>query len=113
MVKPSKQSFLPLLILVVAISVILGAAFLTRSNDNPAPASASTDDWPTYMFDGARSGFNKNEVHLSPDNASNLKLLWKQHLGNILAAQPIVKGDIVYEGSWDGLLYALNTQTGA
>src|SRR5437868_1118414 len=86
------------------LAVILFWTFVFPPGDPnpPTPASASTDDWPTYMFDGARSGFNKNEVRLSPDNAANLKLLWKQHLGNVLAAQPIVKGDTVYEGSWDG-----------
>jgi outer membrane protein assembly factor BamB len=67
------------------------------------------------MYDGARSGFNPGETRLSPDNAKDLKLLWKQKLGegDGLAAQPIVYSNTLYIGSWDGFLYALNTADGS
>jgi polyvinyl alcohol dehydrogenase (cytochrome) len=86
-----------------------------QTQGQPRQQSALSDDWPAYMYDGARSGFNAGEVRLSPENAANLKLLWKQKLGegNVLAAQPIVKGDTVYVGSWDGFLYALSTADGS
>ena len=86
------------------------------ATQTPGQSSAvRTDDWPMYMHDGARSGFNPGEIRLSPDNAASLKLVWKHRLGegNVLAAQPIVNGDTLYVGSWDGYLYALSTADGS
>ncbi|MFL5733675.1 MAG: PQQ-binding-like beta-propeller repeat protein, partial [Chloroflexia bacterium] len=98
---------------VVAL-VAVGFILLGRAGGIPGSVEAEgSGDWPTYMYDGARSGFNGNETRLSPDNAPGLKLLWKQKLGNVLAAQPVIKGDTLYEGSWDGFLYALDTKDGA
>jgi polyvinyl alcohol dehydrogenase (cytochrome) len=87
-----------------------GAGFLSATSTPQAPAA---DEWPAYMNNGARSGFNAGEKRLSPNNASKLKLLWKAQLGNVLAAQPIVKGEVVYAGSWNGFLYAFNTKDGS
>ncbi|MDQ3929190.1 MAG: PQQ-binding-like beta-propeller repeat protein, partial [Chloroflexota bacterium] len=93
--------------------IVLGAAIVVRGGLYAVAQPASNGDWSTYMHDPARSGFNPGEVRLSPDNAADLKLLWKQKLGSVLAAQPIVVGDTVYEGSWDGSFYALSAQDGA
>ena len=85
-------------------------SFTGATNVAQAP---TTDDWPAYMYDGGRSGFNAGETRLSPENAANLKLLWKARLGNVLAAQPIVVSDTVYVGSWSGVLHALSTEDGS
>jgi outer membrane protein assembly factor BamB len=131
-----------ILIVAVVAAIVLGGVYLAGRADesttpaagrntttnpqpdtpNPQPATSTPKsktqnpksvDWPAYMYDGARSGFNAGETRLSPENAANLKPVWKQRLGNILAAQPIVKGDTAYLGSWDGFLYALNTADGS
>jgi polyvinyl alcohol dehydrogenase (cytochrome) len=105
-----------LLILLIVAALVVGVAYVARNGGPFAIQSQSSptgDNWPTYMHDGARSGFNPAEVRLSPDNAAKLKLIWKQKLGNVLAAQPIVKGDTLYEGSWDGYLYALSINDGS
>lgn len=113
---------LPRLLALVALIIVAAGAvglyyIVTRPGgvtaSNTTQAAPPGDDWPTYMRDLARSGFNSGETKLSPDNAANLKLLWMRKLGNVLAAQPIVKGDTVYAGSWNGFLYALNTKDGA
>ena len=67
------------------------------------------------MYDGGRSGFNSAETRLSPGNAANLKLIWKQKLGSgsTLAAQPIIYSGTLYVGSWDGFLYAMNAADGS
>src|SRR3712207_3922370 len=96
----------PLLIL-LAIILLAGLAFggyylatqpggMASNNNNASQKPTGADEWPAYMYDGARRGFNSGEKRLSPANASRLKLLWKAQLGNVLAAQPIVKGDVVY-----------------
>src|SRR5438876_5782262 len=113
MLSTPRLMVLALLALLVAVAAA-GILWLARSSDPPGSAGQSAPgDWPTYMYDGARSGFNRNETRLSPDNAANLKLLWKRKLGNVLAAQPIVKGDTLYIGSWDGFLYAISRQDGS
>jgi polyvinyl alcohol dehydrogenase (cytochrome) len=94
------------------------ALFSPRTTTTPAPIPQSNiapNDWPAYMYDMARSGFNSQEMRLSPDNASGLHLQWKQPLGKSmpLAAQPVVFSNTLYMGSWDGQLYALNTQDGS
>src|SRR4029453_13186895 len=84
----------------------------------PIPQAAgqaiAPNDWPAYMYDGGRSGFNAGETRLSPDNAKNLKLLWKVKVGDgsAMAAQPIVYSGTLYIGSWDGYLYAMNAEDG-
>lgn len=96
--------------------VLVGAGILYALRFAPGPAAPSqlgSDGWPTYLHDPGRSGFNPGETRLSPDNAGMLKLLWTRKLGSIIAAQPIVVGDTLYEGSWDGSFYAINTRDGA
>jgi polyvinyl alcohol dehydrogenase (cytochrome) len=109
-----RLSLLALLALALVGIVAFGVVGLLGSKGNQSQVAAS-DDWPAFMYNGARTGSNAGEVRLSPENAGKLRLLWKQRLGegNVLAAQPIVKGDTVYVGSWDGFLYALNKADGS
>lgn len=117
--KTTKQRLLIALLLVAGVLIVLGATYISgaqtlftaRGQNTQQPVQA--DEWPTYMHDGARSGFNPGEVRLSPANASKLTLLWKQKLGDIIAAQPIVKGGTVYASAWNGFLYALNATDGS
>ena len=108
-----------LMLLFVVGGIGYGVYYLSGRNtdllatSNHTAQAPGADEWPAYMYNGARSGFNTGEVRLSPDNAGKLKMLWKAQLGNVLAAQPIVKGDVVYVGSWNGFLYALNTKDGS
>lgn len=75
-------------------------------------AAAPLDDWPMFMHDVARSGFNADEVRLSPENAANLKLKWSAQLDGVVVAQPVIVGDLIYAGSWSGNLFALDRETG-
>jgi hypothetical protein len=84
---------------VASLAGLLQPAALTRT-----AAQAPLDDWPMFLYDVSRSSFNSNEVRLSPDNAAGLKVKWKFKVEDVLAAQPIVVGDSVYLGSWDGFL---------
>ncbi len=44
----------------------------------------STDaaEWPTGSFDQQRDGWQRNETKLTPDNAKNIRLLWKLKTDN-------------------------------
>src|SRR5580765_1436502 len=104
------------LLLLLAVIVVgsatayLGVRYLPKTAVQQAQAASG--DWPAYMYDAARTGFNPGETQLSPDNAGKLSVVWKVNLGKTVAAQPIVKGDTVYVGAWDGYLYALDKKDG-
>jgi polyvinyl alcohol dehydrogenase (cytochrome) len=69
---------------------------------------AASGDWPTYVFDNGRSGFNSAETIINPNTASNLKLHWSYHGGGAISSQPVEANGMIYWGSWDGLEHATN-----
>jgi polyvinyl alcohol dehydrogenase (cytochrome) len=76
-------------------------------------------DWPTYLHDPGRTAYNDDESGLSPATAGQLTLLWRFNTvrppdspGGIIVASPAVVDGVVYVGSWDGFLYALDAATG-
>ncbi|HLJ68815.1 MAG TPA: PQQ-binding-like beta-propeller repeat protein [Chloroflexota bacterium] len=68
--------------------------------------------WPTYQHDPGRSG-STTDPALSPASAGRLTLAWTFQTGGAIAAQPVIVGNIVYIGSWDGYEYALDATSGA
>ena len=63
------------------------------------------EDWHTFMYDLGFSG-------VSPDQnlAPPLELLWKFKTGGPLYASPVIANGILYIGSTDGKLYALDAK---
>ena len=63
------------------------------------------EDWHTFMYDLGFSG-------MSPDQslAPPLALLWKFKTGGPLYASPVIANGILYIGSTDGKLYALDAK---
>ncbi len=110
-------------LVVLAVVALLAAGagiflFVSASNRLDPPSAGqqiAPNDWPAYMYDGGRTGFNAGETRLSPANAKDLKLLWKVKIGDgsPMAAQPIVYSGTLYIGSWDGFMYALNPADGS
>lgn len=81
------------------------------------PASAAkaqgTADWPTYLSNKARSGYNSAETTITTSTAPNLTMLWKDSNAGAVSSEPVVSGGVVYYGSWDGLEHAVSAATGA
>jgi outer membrane protein assembly factor BamB len=77
-----------------------------------AGAQAS-GDWPAYLNNVARTGFNSAETLITPSTAPNLTQLWADHAGGAVSAEPIQASGVVYYGSWDGHEYAADATTGA
>jgi outer membrane protein assembly factor BamB len=50
---------------------------------------------------------------ISPDNAASLELAWDFQVSGGVTASPVVSGDLVYFGSWNATLYAVDRKTGA
>src|SRR4030066_564276 len=73
-------------------------------------SSASIDDvsysWPMFHYDLGRTGFTE-----SPAPTTN-NLLWRFRTQDVIDSSPAVVDDIVYIGSRDGKIYALNATTG-
>ncbi len=90
----------------------------------PGPATAATSSTSRYSewvqthgimfgFDPQHTRFNPYESILNTSNVSSLTQAWFSHAlrGNIFSS-PVVSGDLVYIGSLDGRLYALDAATG-
>jgi outer membrane protein assembly factor BamB len=78
-------------------------------------------DWPTFRFNGKRTGSNSYENLLNSTNVVGLDLAWSAAIGDGTLAQfpqpsPVVVGDVVYVASFnesfDQHLYAFRAATG-
>ncbi|MDE0325114.1 MAG: PQQ-binding-like beta-propeller repeat protein [Candidatus Poribacteria bacterium] len=85
-----------------------------QSETQQEPASEVTEfvtpppraeDWHTFMHDLGFSGISPDK-NLTPP----LKLLWKFKTGGPLYASPVIANGILYIGSTDGKLYALDAK---
>jgi polyvinyl alcohol dehydrogenase (cytochrome) len=93
--------------IVGVLALLLIAASISKQT-----SYAKSGDWPTYMGDTSRSGFNAAETMINPTSAHNLKLHWKLKAGGKVTTQPVVANGLVYWGSWDGYEHATNPTTG-
>ena len=82
----------------------------------PAPASCPAPaDWPTYGFDLTRNRFNPQEGLINADTVSQLDVRWFFSTGSgtaFVSASPSVVEGVVYVGSWNGTMYALDAFSG-
>jgi len=86
---------------------------LERNNDKGAqqPFLVQTD-WRQFHFDADGTRLNPYENVLSVSNAERLGLKWASSGGGGLSS-PAVANGVVYVGSDDGNIYALNTRSGS
>lgn len=76
------------------------APFLVRTN------------WAEWGYGTAHHGYNPYENTLKTSNADALGLAWDYTTGDSLESSPAVANGVVYIGSTDDKLYALNASTG-
>lgn len=91
--------------LILATVVLLVAA---SAGSIPIGHAASSGDWPTYLRDNGRSGFNGAETTITPTTAPALKLHWTYAAGGAISTQPVEVNGLIYWGSWDGYEHATN-----
>jgi outer membrane protein assembly factor BamB len=70
-------------------------------------------DWASFRFDPSGSGANPYENVLSPSNVGSLQVSWQKKPGTAIDSSPTIAGGMLYIGSSDGSLYALDADTGA
>jgi len=68
--------------------------------------------WAQFRFSAAHTGFNPYENVLSPADVGGLTVAWSIP-AEILGTSPVVAGRVVYAGSANGEVFALNAATGA
>jgi outer membrane protein assembly factor BamB len=98
-------------------SVALGAA-LAALSALAAPAALAAKprggiqpgDWPTYGA-GIHHTFN-NPTGLTTTNVHTLAPKWFFKTGDAVTANPVVVGNRVFVGSWDGNFYAIDKDAG-
>ncbi|HEU5441791.1 MAG TPA: PQQ-binding-like beta-propeller repeat protein [Ktedonobacterales bacterium] len=98
----------------LALAVGLSPAALAREQQVAGPSIAeAVGNWATYVHDAGHSGYNGAEQAINPTSAPGLKRVWRHWTSGVTATQPIVIGNTVYWGSWDGFEHATNATTGA
>jgi hypothetical protein len=90
--------------------VLLGELCFAQSAVTPLPMETN---WAQFHFAPRHGGFNLYETVLSPTTVGNLGLLWKYGTGSKVLSSPAVVDGVVYAGSLDFNVYALNASTGA
>jgi outer membrane protein assembly factor BamB len=80
----------------------------------PSAANAqTTGDWPAYLNNAGRSGFNSTETTITTSTAPTLTKLWMKNTGATVTTEPVTSGGMVYYGTWDGFEHAAKAATGA
>ncbi len=103
----------------LVLFLIVGAGTVQGRNLPPPNLCDSTAagilEWKSqYRFDPCHTGFNVYEYILSPSNVGSLVQAWQYTTGDqIFFASPTVANGVVYTGSDDQNVYALNASTGA
>jgi len=88
--------------------VLIACMLLMHGQVGGVQASPSTVDWAMFRFNPAHTGTTTETVP-----AANLALRWSYTTGDTVVSSPAVSGGVVYMGSWDNKVYALNASTGS
>ena len=70
-------------------------------------------DWSQFHLTPDHDGFNQYENVLGPGTVGSLGVTWSYTTGSDVFSSPAVANGVVYVGSFDDKVYALNASTGA
>jgi len=90
----------------VVIGVLVGLP-ITEARAQPSR------NWPTYLYNGARTGYDGGEKTITSSTARKLTRLWVHTRRRPISAQPIRVNGVVYYASWNGYEHAVNAASGA
>src|SRR3979490_1877223 len=94
-----KPLYITPLVLWCGITFRVGAQAPAQSNLSRRSGPPAKADWLTDGADVQRSGWQRNEATLTPDNVKNLKIVWKLQLDNVpremhALLPPLIVGEI-------------------
>jgi glucose dehydrogenase len=91
------------------------SATAQTSDDPSTPGTTSSADWTEFHRDNMQR-WNPHETVLGVNNVGSLQLKWKSPIAagllGIISSSPAVVDGVVYFGSTDNNVYALNAGTG-
>src|SRR5215471_1523390 len=100
------------------LAVANNSVYAQTSDDvsnSSAAATSSPADWTQFLRDNMQR-WNPYETALGVGNVGDLQLKWKDRIGQdpgLIGSSPAVANGVVYIGSGDHNIYALNASTGA
>jgi polyvinyl alcohol dehydrogenase (cytochrome) len=100
----------------LAVTGALVATVPARSADAQAPVPTSQLPCPAWSMYGATLGRTFSNDCASPINPTTVATLvpaWFIDTARPVTATPVVVDGVVYVGSWDAIMYALDAETGA
>ena len=97
----------------IGILLLISWAFFLPTALSLQPAEpVGTNNWSEYLRTNMQR-WNPYEKTLGVNNAGSLVLNWSYATGGYIDSSPAVVGGVVYVGSFDGNVCALNATTGA
>jgi outer membrane protein assembly factor BamB len=96
--------------LTLLVAGALPAATAKVGISAPAAGAVGPGDWPTYG--GSAHHTFSNQTGLNTTNVHTLVPKWFFKTGDAVTANPVVVGNRVYVGSWDGNFYAIDKTAG-
>lgn len=105
-----KVKALCILVLLLFGAILASAQTITRCG---GPTNALYIDSPMFHFDVCRTGNNPYEHILGPSTVGGLVVDWMYQTGASVYSSPALVNGVIYFGSGDGNVYALNATTGA
>ena len=101
----------PLALLAVFATAL---AFLPARANHPARTTAASCDWPRYGRTNILSFAQTSScTSLDTANAALMVPKWYFHAKDSMSASTTVVDGIIYEGNWDGTMFALDAATGS
>jgi outer membrane protein assembly factor BamB len=96
----------------ISIGVLILCASFVSAAWGQQPARTCTNKWAQFHKYNMRRS-NPCEKLLNVNNVGRLGLKWSYTTGSYVVSSPAVANGVVYVGSYDGNVYALQAKTGA
>ena len=101
----------------VPASAVPGTHWVTAAGRHSGLAAQTAftvnTNWAQYRYSSLHKGSNPYENVLNPGNVGDIDQAWHYPTGGAVDSSPAVFNRVVYVGSQDGNLYAVNATTGA
>jgi outer membrane protein assembly factor BamB len=110
---PTPGSHLPRALAIAALTLGIAAASVTPVAARTRAGRALLASWPQFHNTADRSGINPTEQTLTKSNVGGMQVLWSTPTGGEIWSSPAVVNGVVYIGSDDHNVYAMNAATGA
>ena len=107
---PFSKKWRGIVFLAMGLALIVAGVLVTLPHltSTQAANAVTPGDWPMYMHDAGRTGYNSNETIINLSSAPHLRQHWAYPLGAAIFSQPVVASGLIYWGSFDGYEHATN-----